>query len=105
MFFMAFVARMDSGLAPDCWVDLLRGGRLARFGGEDRDGLGFARPGVVALERVEREAHADGFVIFVAASEEMRLALFERPLGQLWKAFVLTTKHLKTAALALYFTN
>ena len=54
-------------------------GRLARFGGEDRDGLGFARPGVVAFERVDREAHADGFVIFVAASEEMRLALFRRP--------------------------
>ena len=55
------------------------GGRLARFGGEDRDGLGSAGPGVVALERVEREAHADGFVIFVAASEEMCLALFRRP--------------------------
>ena len=53
------------------------GGRLARFGGEDRDGLGSAGPGTVALERVEREAHADGFVIFVAASEEMRLALFD----------------------------
>ena len=51
-------------------------GRLAQFGGEDRDGLGSAGPGVVALERVEREAHADGFVIFVAASEEVRFALF-----------------------------
>ena len=57
-------------------------GRLAQFGGEDRDGLGSAGPGVVALERVEREAHADGFVIFVAASEEMRLALFGGPLEE-----------------------
>ena len=54
------------------------GGRLAQFGGEDRDGLGFARPGVVAFERVDREAHAEGFVIFVAASEEMRLGVGAR---------------------------
>ena len=58
--------------ADRSWADL-------RFGGEDRDGLGSAGPGIVAFERVEREAHTEGFVIFVAASEEMRLALFRRP--------------------------
>ena len=86
-------------------------GRLARFGGEDRDGLGSAGPGIVAFERVERETHAERFVIFVAASEEMRFALSGWPLGRLpaiislIEGICLTTKHLKTAALALYFTK
>ena len=57
--------------------------RDLRFGGEDRDGLGSAGPGIVAFERVDREAHAEGFVMFVAASEEMRLALSGWPLGRI----------------------